>query len=297
MTRLLQKIITTSLMMVLIVPLAFGQDHQKVTIEDGKVFVNGKEVLKGDLPESLRNVDVNARFSFWSTDNAFIEINGNVFTFEDGRVTEADEDFVNANNAMVYFSTNESDFPVRLFQRTPADFSFIVAPKFHAQAMDTYMAAFSERALKFDKLRFELAEIAPESDAIARQLVVEAENAARMVSSLPRVEFESYMGRLQGRDLHLYGELLRENEMENQTHHLAMQILQAENRADQEKLTDELRKTLIEIFQLKQENRRNEIDQLAIQLKDLQGRLEERKSLQEDIIESRLKDLLERHRW
>ena len=151
--------------------------------------------------------------------------------------------------------------------------------------------------LNSTKLTIELQQIAPESNELARRMVVEAENTARIARAFPRVQYESYLSEVRDSNQFLYQELMREREMEARTHQLAMRIRQEEQEAGREKLTSELRNVLTEIFELKQENRQHEIEQLSQQLSKLTARLEEREALKADIIESRVKDLLEQHRW
>ncbi len=280
-------------------PMAFAQNIQKVTIEDGKVFIDGKEVAQKNLPPSLHDLESDMFISFWSDADALVEINGNVFSIENGRILEADSDFVDEGNVSVFFSTDEGQKSAfRVFQKSglPAN-TYVLAPHANQKAMQSYVTALNDQAHEMVELKLELQDLVPEGNAVARQLVVEAENAARIAQAFPRVQFESYLGQVQGRDQDLYKELLREREMEMRTHQLARQIRSAETRQQQEDLTEELRAALTEIFQLKQENRQEEIEQLSQQLKELRSRLDERESLRKDIIESRLKDLLEQHRW
>ncbi len=61
--------------------------------------------------------------------------------------------------------------------------------------------------------------------------------------------------------------------------------------------TAELRSALEKIFQLKQENRRVEIEQLSLRLTELKERLKERESLRDEIVENRIRELLEQYRW
>jgi len=291
---------TMALLALLVVaPMAFAQNIQKVTIEDGKVFINGKEVAENNLPPSLRDLEADMFISFWSDADALVEINGKVFSISDNKIVEADSDLIENGNVSVFFSTDADDsHAVRLFQNSgmPAN-TYVVASHPNEKAMQSYVAALNDQALEMGELKLELQNLAPEGNAVARQLVVEAENAARIAQAFPRVQYESYLGQVQGRDQQLYRELLREHEMEMRTHQLARQIKNAETRQAQMDLTEELRMTLTEIFQLKQENRQEEIEQLSQQLKELRARLDERNALHEDIIESRLKDLLEQHRW
>jgi len=287
------------LALLILVPVAMAQNAQKVTIEDGKVYINGKQVQQDRLPESLKNIDVDTQISFWGSPSAFIQINGSIYAFEQGGIVEADSDLLESNAISVFFSTDESEHSAfKLFQQSDAPLhTYVLSAEPRHEAMNSYVTALNNQALEFGKLKLELQGVAPESGDIARQLVVQAENAARIAQSFPRVQFESYLGEIQGRDQQLYQELLREHEMELRTHQLAQQIQKADSQDAQETLAAELRAALSQIFQLKQDNREEEIEQLTQQLRELRALLDERESLRDDIIESRLKDLLEQHRW
>lgn len=277
-----------------VVPMA-----KKISIEDGRVFLNGKRVEDARLPDGLRELDENVSLTFWTTDNALIDINGQTFVFENDRFREAGPDEKAQRNVMVVFSGQSEGTNVSLFEAPEATATYQLRsrPTGEAHAMQSYVTQLRQRADEVNKLTFELKEVAPEGNELARQMVVEAENAARIASLLPRVEYESYLGSLQAENRVLYEELQRERQMEMRTHQLAMAARNADSSEEREKHIAELRNVLTEIFELKQDNRQQEIEQLEQQLNELQDRLAERESLKKDIIESRLADLLNLHRW
>jgi predicted ester cyclase len=271
---------------------------KKVTIDDGQVYLNGKRVDDSRLPEGLRTLDPDVSLTFWTGENALFEINGQSFVFEDDRFRIASPNETTRRNVVMVFSGQEDGANIRLFEAPQVATGYYVTSAGDKEAtMNSYVSQLRERAEEFNKLTFELKEVVPESNELARQMVVEAENAARIASFLPRVEYEAYLGSLQSQNRQLYDELQRERSMEMRTHELARAARQAATTQERESHMKELRGVLTEIFELKQANRRKEIEQLERQLKELQGRLAERESLKKDIIESRLDDLLELHRW
>lgn len=274
------------------------QAAQKVTIEDGIVYVNGKKVADENLPPSLRQLDSDVNMTFWTSNNALLEINGMPFVFENGTFREAAQDEKTDRNVRVVFISENNGANFRLYESPEVVTGYVVRSQdANAEVMKNYVAQLREQAEEFNKLTFELKEVAPQSSELARQMVVEAENTARLASIFPRVEYESYMGSMQNQNRRLYEELVREREMEMRTHQLAKSIQTATGEEAREAYEKELRSILTEIFELKQANRRKEIHQLEGQLKDLRSRLEERESLKQDIIDSRLNDLLNLHRW
>jgi len=274
------------------------QAAQKVTIENGTVYVNGKRVTENNLPAGLRELDSDVNMTFWTSSNALLEINGTPFVFENGSFRAADPSEKSNRNVMMVFNSQDNGAHVRLYEAPEVVSGYVVRPQDPgSEVMKSYVAQLRERAEEFNKLTFELKEVAPESSALARQMVVEAENTARLASAFPRVEYEAYLGSMQNQNRRLYEELVRERDMEMRTHQLAQAIQAAETDDARRAHEKELRSVLTEIFELKQANRRKEIQQLENQLEELQSRLEQRESLKEDIIESRLNDLLRLHRW
>lgn len=271
---------------------------EKVSIERGTVFVNGKQVDDSSLPSGLRDLSSDVNMTFWTSDNALIEINGATFVFENGTFQDADPSERSKRNVMVMFSSEDNGADVRLYEAPAAVSGYVVRGRnAEGEVMQNYVAQLRQQAEEFNKLTFELKNVAPQTNELARQMVVEAENTARLASVLPRVEYEAYLGSIQNQNQRLYQELMREREMEMRTHQLAQAIHRAESDDEREAHEKELRDILTEIFELKQANREKEIDQLEQQLKELQSRLEDRESLKKDIIESRLNDLLNLHRW
>lgn len=101
-----------------------------------------------------------------------------------------------------------------------------------------------------------------------------------------------YLEAIQQRHERLYERLMRERRMEAETYELARAIQQLAPGEDRQRYLDSLRTTLDEIFELKQENRRREIQQLENQLNELQRRLEERERVREQMIEQRIHQLV-----
>ncbi len=98
----------------------------------------------------------------------------------------------------------------------------------------------------------------------------------------------AYLQGLSERDQVLYDRLLREREMEAEAGRLAERLRQ--NPADAA-LRDQLRDALAAMFELKQENRRDEVRQVEDVLEALRLRLREREAMRDEIIEHRMREL------
>jgi hypothetical protein len=132
-----------------------------------------------------------------------------------------------------------------------------------------------------------------ELDRSARLLSEQAAEAKLMAEEMPLIEVRSYLSDVERQNKELFERLVREREMEAETMRLAREISTLAAGSPREARIETLRGRLREIFDLKQENRRREIGQLERQLAGLQERLQERERLRDEIIEERIRQLLE----
>lgn len=276
-----------------------AQDRMHVvTIEDGKVFIDGTRVPDDELPPSLKIRNRELSWNFYG--DALLELNGTVYQLLDGKLVEADDDIARDGRVVVFFRDPEDENSmVRvLSRRDPFQFSLQEPYRRYGVVMEDYMRALTNKAKEFDIIRKQIAEQKGEHALVlAEQLQLQAESAARIALAFPRVEFESYLNGIHDQNLDLYGELVREHDMETDTHRLAMETRATRNAQQREQLVEELRRRLHEAFQLKQQNREQEIEQLADRLQELHEKLGQRADLRQQIIESRLKELLGELDW
>lgn len=269
-----------------------------ISIENGKVFVNSKQIESTRLPASLRSLDKSTTLQFWGTGDTMFEIAGVVYSVQNGILIERDRSALPEGNLSVYFSSEKNDIPFRVFELASESTPYLIRSSNVTKPMENYVAVLNERAQEFDNIRYKLDAIQePKSAEIASQLKLGAENMARFVEGFPKVQFEAYLSEIQDANHSLYNTLVQEQQMEMETHRLAMKIREAASRSEQERITEDLRKALNEIFTLKQDNRKQEIEQLKQKLNDLQQRLKEREALREDIVENRIRELLDQYRW
>lgn len=103
---------------------------------------------------------------------------------------------------------------------------------------------------------------------------------------------QEYLSEIQRRHRSLYERLMRERQMEAETHQLARVIRLLPDGPERQSQIDTLRATLNEIFDLKQENRRREIEALQQQIMELQRSLKQREDMREAMIERRIQQLV-----
>jgi len=104
---------------------------------------------------------------------------------------------------------------------------------------------------------------------------------------------QEYLSDVERRSRKLYERLLREHQMEQQSYELARTIRRLPAGPERQAQIDTLRATLNRIFDLKQENRQREIDQLQRQISELRQSLEKREEMRNEMIEQRLQQLID----
>ncbi len=102
---------------------------------------------------------------------------------------------------------------------------------------------------------------------------------------------QAYMQGLSERDRALYERLVRERDMEAEALRLARTLRQNPNVPNQAALRSQLRDKLEAMFELKQENRREEAQQVEDVLQALRQRLQEREAMRDEIIQHRMREL------
>lgn len=103
---------------------------------------------------------------------------------------------------------------------------------------------------------------------------------------------EVYLQSLSESDRAHYLRLVREREMEDETLRLAQQYRQTPDEDARAQVRQELRDKLGAMFDLKQENRHEEVRQMETVLDTLRQRLEERELMRGRIVEHRLNELI-----
>jgi hypothetical protein len=102
-----------------------------------------------------------------------------------------------------------------------------------------------------------------------------------------------YLNDLQHSSHDLYERLLRERQMEQNARNLAHAIRLLPPGTERRTKIDTLRAMLADIFELKQENRRREIERLQQQIRNLQNNLRKRQQMRDEMIDRRLRQLID----
>jgi hypothetical protein len=270
-----------------------------LTLEDGRILINGVEIPQKDLPKSLDLSGINSSFNL--TGNSLIEINGTMYQLRNDRVEEVEAGDAAFHDVMVYVNaTSDNNQALHIVnRRAPASALFEVADGPYQVVMKNYVGRLNEQANEFEKIRVQMDDVHFEAQdkQLALQLRVQAENTARIAGSFPQIEYEGYLMGVKEKNVLLYDGLVREHELEMNTHRLASEARGASTPAERDKFVNELRSQLNDIFELKQENREDEIKQLDQRLQELTELMNKRSAMQDKIIEKRLKELLGELDW
>lgn len=258
-----------------------AQDMRTLEMRDGIVRVDGKEVQRDQLPESLRDSDLNLVFSWTGTDAPVVEIGERFYAVDTDGIREVD--------ASQYPSARQRYFEALgsigegTWYSTGADDA---ATRKQVEALYEQAQEMTELSEQLSRRRVE------DSEKLADEIRKQAEMAERMAVEIPRMNVTTYWDAVRESDESLYQQLVQEWKLESTIQALAARVRAANESSQREKLVAELRDLLGSAFELKQENRRREIDQLEAELNTLQERLKERESLRARIIERRLRELI-----
>lgn len=103
---------------------------------------------------------------------------------------------------------------------------------------------------------------------------------------------QQYLNDVQRASRQLYERLLRERRMEQRARELAQMVRVLPEGEKRQVRLDSLRSMLNEIFDLKQENRRREIEHLQRKIQELQQSIQKRAEMREVMIDRRLRQLI-----
>lgn len=257
---------------------AEAQQVNTLRIQDGVVEINGRTVDPADIPESLDPKEVDLAFSFTGIDNPVVKIGGAYYLISGGTIREVD---AGAYRELV--APDAEGFGDDLWYR---DGLTDAMTRKQMEALNSQAAKMHEMSVQLQQRRN--ADIA----RMAEEMQREARVTAEMARELPKMQVVNYWDEVRQADQQLYQQLVREWEIEQQIQRLAASIRALSNRADREAPVQELRSKLNDVFQLKQENRRREIEQIERELHALKKRMADRERARQLIIERRLKELV-----
>ncbi len=237
-----------------------AQPLRTLAINGGVVYVNGERVAADALPASLDPTGLTLNMSFSGLADPVVQISGAFYRLEEGRLLEVTADEVTTDALTVFFSGGAREQARPLLRAMDAPEVWVMQPP--------------GEALPSRKARFR----------------------ANLEQPLPAIEVRGYLTEVQEQNTQLYERLEREWQWEADTHRLVSELFSLPPGPARAAKVTELRSFLEEVFDLKQQNRRREIERFEAKLEDLRRRLAERESLREQVIQRRFVELMETYR-
>lgn len=306
-----------------------AQPLRTLEVQDGNVYIDGKLVPEDQLPASLDLSGVAMQFQFMGDIDPVISLGERLFRVEGERLLEVnqfEDSAAPVNGAMEPVTGLHPIFPEAFVTSFAAPLAVPVTVEAdHAEspAAARGQEILQSQALALQRLVTEIEALSRfegtlntqggvrsvhlghvpilrqprqgmsplEATLMSEKLRFQAERMALAARQLPLIEIRSYLDEVQQHDAELYDRLLHEQMLEEESLHLAARVRQVPEGRERAAREEALRNKLEEIFELRQENRRREIEQLQEQLGELQRRLDQRERLHERIIENRIQEL------
>lgn len=260
---------------------AQGQRLHTLAIQHGTVYVDGHALPPETLPDSLDLSAVTVRVSFTGDVHPVLPLDGHFYTVRDGTLHRIAPPPATQPARLAEAGAP----PVRVAGRSAAarfEAAASPAPALFSLALDRPgIQTVSSIARHADALQ-------AYGEAVQREAFVAFERAR----ALPQHEVHLQLGEMAAEESALRAHLRAERDGDHASLRLAAEIRALSAGPQRDHLLDRLRLQLTDVFQLKQANRRREIEQLEMRLAVLHERLRERERLQEHIVEQRLRELI-----
>ncbi len=259
--------------------------HRSLEIRNGAVFLDGRQLDPGDLPEGFPPEGAAGGLTVFASDRDV------VLQLQDGRRYALEGD-------SLWLKTPADSFDCLLRDGGCAGMGenamtlFIDGPPPEA-ILEQKAEILFEQAKRMQDLQHRFAEgRTSELQQMMEEMTLHAEEAARTASEFPDIHMQRYFQGVQDMDKALFDRLMREQRMEREASIMARKFAAMEEGKARRDSIDALRERLTEIFELKQENRRREMEQLEEKLQELQEAVSERERFRDRIVERRLQELL-----
>ena len=228
----------------------------RVEIRDGHVWLNGQLMPDDELPPGLLlDTQRQAKIVIQGKQEPLISIDGYRLCIRNNRL-----EWIPEEAPLV----------------SPDLMALVHASEARLRKLEEHLQALSDKP--------EMRMMEQQMQALARQLELLQKELRRSAETL--MEDAGAWG------ARLYGERIAEQHLEIKSRQLAARIRQAQDNSKQLRLRKELRELLEELFELKQENRRNEIRMLRGKLKELEKQLRVREKHRDAIIDRRMRELI-----
>ena len=297
-----KTVYTMGLLMVILMATAATGRAQIIDLrlEEGNVIINDKVMPTSALPAGLTLEGINFRMSLAGLEEIVVEIDGRQYVVSESSIE----------------STTGSHEPEIRIRPNSGIWSYeVVGLERRAlpgrNVMERIMGAALNSNARLQSFSGDLDAVSPfirvESlDSLFREeLFFEADSTLRITlhtqgrtanehyNILAEVLREAdYLLQLQALDEELYSEVRAELDLEAESLALVARIKSVQQEAERNAMAEELRKQLEVIFEMKQDNRRREIEQLESELERLKDRMNRRRAARDRLIQQRMNELL-----
>ena len=287
------------LLVLLLLPAASVRAQTMVLeINDGTVTVNDRVFAKNDLPDDLDVEGVELRISIFDQSSINVEINGSFYSVTEKVIEPIDK----PREVQVRIRNDSANDDGNWTYEITGGHIHTLSHGGHPDIGEMSIAIVGPA---MDEMRMRIAEELDEwtsaldlANVTFRRVQDDASSAGSakvvVVPHLQRMaEVMNYFSQMQAADHELYEEVQTEWDLEVEIVELAARIRRLQTGDERRRMERELRERLEEVFDMKQENRRREIEQLQLELQRLRERMMERNAVRERLIDARLKDLLQ----
>ena len=252
---------------------------RSLQIEDGAVFIDGRQVYPDQLPEGFPPEGTTVEYVF---------------------LPGSDEDLrIHVRGGAQYALQGDTLKMIPDIPGFPRNFDppVLLIPPDSSDAVEALFAQKTEALLKQAKRLMDLQQRltdgkASELEQMAEEMALHAMEAARTASEFPHIQTRRYLMDIQDTDKALFDRLMRERRMEREASRMARKFAAMEEGEARRDSVGVLQERLDGIFELKQENRRREVEQIEEKLQELRKAIVERERFRSQIVDRRLKELL-----
>ena len=298
-----KTVYTMGLLMVILMAAAATGRAQTIDLrlEEGNVIINDRVMPSSALPDGLVLEGIKFRMSLAGQDEVIIEIDGRPYVVSESSI----ESTTGSHEPSVRIRPNSGNWSyevVGLERRALRGWN----------EMERIMGAALNSNVRLQSFVWDIDALSPyirvESlDSLSRdKLFIEADSTLRRITlqTHGRTANETYnflaeilrgadyFSQLQALDEELYSEVRAELDLEAESLALVARIKSVQQEAERNAMAEELRKQLEVIFEMKQDNRRREIEQLESELERLKERVKRRRAARDRLIQQRMNELL-----
>ncbi|MEM1094474.1 MAG: hypothetical protein AAGJ10_07710 [Bacteroidota bacterium] len=286
----------------LLLPLAGFSQSRTLVVEQGQIFLDGNKLEDPVLLEKLQaNGFEQIRLVFDTTGGTpLLTLGGEQYVLLEDRVRRVP--MPRSATQVTYRSRNMERAPqqVSFFAQGPAltlgrETSAVVSP--HVQQMQAQLHYLQAQAVALERYGLQRGdEQGQVMTEVAAQMIYQVEEAQRVAEALPHAVVEEYYRDVRNANIELYERMVQEAQLDRRTQELALKLRRTAEGEGAQQYREELQATLERLFDLKQQNGRDELARMQAELDAMKRRLDYRQTKRDEIIQDRINALIPKDR-